>query len=194
MPDSSTFAIFLGASLALLLAPGPAVLFVITKSVERGRTAGVVLGLSALLVSSAAAYTTLKYLGAAYLFYLGVRRLVSRSAHSLEEEEGSGFRSLFSQGLVVNVLNPKVALFFLAFLPQFAEPGRGSMTLQLGALGLSFVLLGIATDIGYGLLAGTVRTWLTRSRVFLRSQKYVTGVIYIGLGLAAAVAGTGRRQ
>jgi threonine/homoserine/homoserine lactone efflux protein len=209
MPEPARFLIFLGASLALLLAPGPAVLFVITKSVERGRRAGVVaslglgvgnlihvigvvVGISALLVASATAYATLKYLGAAYLIYLGVRRLLERTGPvERSTNESSGLASLFTQGLVVNILNPKVALFFLAFLPQFADPARGSTTFQLGVLGISFVLLGILTDVGYALLAGTAGAWLSRNRVFPSVQRYVTGAVYIGLGVATALAGPG---
>ena len=212
MPDLSTITIFLGASLVLLLTPGPAVLFVVTRAVDQGRlagvvssmglavgtlvhVAGVVLGLSVLLVSSANAYAILKYLGAAYLVYLGARKLVGRDEpQKLGGAERNGLSKLFYQGIVVNVLNPKLALFFLAFLPQFADASRGGLTTQLGVLGLSFVALGIVTDIFYALLAGTARTWLVRSKVFLHSQRYVAGIIYIGLGVATAVTGSNARE
>ena len=211
MPELSSFAIFLVASLALLVTPGPAVLFVVARSVDQGRMAGVVsslglglgnlvhvaaivLGVSALLVSSAVAYAALKYLGAAYLLYLGIRKLMGSVApQKLDAVKGDGFRTLFYQGIVVNVLNPKVALFFLAFLPQFADVSQGSVTLQLGVLGLSFVVVGVATDIAYALLAGTARTWLVRSNVCLRAQRHVSGLVYIGLAVATVASGSERR-
>ena len=199
--------IFFLASLVLLLTPGPAVLFVVARAMDQGRMAGivsslglgvgnlvhvvgVVLGISALLLSSATAYVALKYLGAAYLLYLGVQKLTGRDEPSaIKEARSQSLRSLFYQGVVVNILNPKVALFFLAFLPQFADLARGDLTVQLGVLGICFVLIGVVTDIFYALVAGTARQWLVHSKLFRRTQRYVTGLIYIGLAAVTVVAG-----
>src|SRR6478735_12710079 len=146
MPSSSTLAVFCAAALALVVVPGPAVTYIVTQSIDKGRSAGLasafgvatgglvhvaaaVVGLSALLASSATAFTIVKFVGAAYLIVIGIRRLLARHEDALEPEisttPGSP-RRLFAQGAVVNVLNPKTALFFLAFLPQFVNPDRGS--------------------------------------------------------------------
>ena len=211
MPDSATLSLFFIAALALLLTPGPAVLYIITRSVDQGRTSGVVstlglgvgnifhvaaaaLGLSAILMSSALAFNVVKYLGAAYLIYLGVRKLISREvprqAGRLERKKLS---QVFYQGAVVNLLNPKTALFFLAFLPQFVNPSRGSVTAQVLTLGLMFVALGIACDSLYALLAGALGGWLRSSTKFLRAERYFAGSVYIGLGVTTALSGSNRK-
>ena len=182
-------------------------MFVVARAVDQGRLAGivsslglglgnlvhvvgVVLGVSALLLSSATAYAALKYLGAAYLLYLGVQKLTGKDEPSaIKDAKSQSLRSLFYQGVVVNVLNPKVALFFLAFLPQFADLARGDLTVQLGVLGICFVLIGVVTDVFYALVAGTARQWLVHSKLFRRTQRYVTGLIYIGLATVTVVAG-----
>jgi threonine/homoserine/homoserine lactone efflux protein len=211
IPEPSILAVFMVAALALLLTPGPAVLYIVARSVEQGRWAGVVsalgvhagtlvhvaaaaLGLSALLVSSALAFDVVKYLGAVYLIYLGIRKLVGR-------DEGAGspasaprsLRRLFGQGVVVNVLNPKTALFFLAFLPQFVDPSRGRVGVQILSLGLIFVGLGVLSDGLYAVVAGTAGGWLKRGGRLLRVERYVTGGVFVGLGLTAALAGNGRK-
>jgi len=208
MPDTSTLMIFVTASMLLLITPGPAVLYIITRSIDQGRMAGIVsalgigtgtmfhvagaaLGLSAILVSSALAYSVVKYLGAAYLIYLGIRTFRARSA--LEQPTLNGQKSLsriFQQGVVVNVLNPKVALFFFAFLPQFVDPNGGTVALQVLFLGVLFVVLGIFSDSIYALLAGTAGQWLKSSAAFLRGQRYFAGTIYVALGLATALSGS----
>lgn len=208
MPDWSTLAVFVVLSLGLIIAPGPAVLYIVACSIEQGRAAGVVsalgvgvgslfhvaaavLGVSALLLSSALAFNAVKYLGAAYLIYLGVRTLLTRQkAGALEQRRSQRpLVRIFSQGVVVNLLNPKVALFFFAFLPQFIEPSRGWVAGQVLLLGSLFVALGIFSDSIYALLAGTARHWLRHSRAFVRGQRYLTGGIYIALGLSTAMAG-----
>jgi threonine/homoserine/homoserine lactone efflux protein len=198
--------VFLLAALILLLTPGPAVLYIIARSMDQGRLAGFVsvisievgnsfhvlaatLGLSAILLSSALAFTIIKYLGAAYLIYLGIRRLLTRDHDReiaiLKQER---LRRIFSQGVLVATLNPKTALFFLAFLPQFVDPSAGSVTLQLLTLGGLFVMMAIVTDGIYALLASTAGGWLKRNRSFLRAERYVVGSVYIGLGVTAALA------
>ena len=211
MPEPSTLAVFVLAAVALLITPGPAVLYIVARSVEQGRWAGLVsalgvhvgtlvhvaaaaLGLSALLVSSALAFDIVKYLGALYLSYLGVRRLLtSDAAAAAAAAAPRSLRRLFTQGIVVNILNPKTALFFLAFLPQFVDPARGQLGLQILCLGLIFVALGVVSDGLYAVLAGTAGGWLKRGGRFLRIERYVTGGVFVGLGLTAAFAGTGRK-
>ena len=211
MPEPSTLAVFVLAAVALLITPGPAVLYIVARSVEQGRWAGLVsalgvhvgtlvhvaaaaLGLSALLVSSALAFDIVKYLGALYLIYLGIRRLfTSDAAAAASAAAPRSLRRLFAQGIVVNILNPKTALFFLAFLPQFADPSRGQLGLQILGLGLIFVGLGVVSDGLYAVLAGTAGGWLKQGGRFLRVERYVTGGVFVGLGLTAAFAGTGRK-
>lgn len=208
MPDLSTLVVFSAAALVLLVAPGPAVLYIVARSIDQGRTAGVVsvlgiglgtmvhvlaaaLGISALLVSSAAAFNLVKYLGAAYLIYLGVRKLMQRDEKVVAvHAEVQPLSRAFTQGIVVNVLNPKLALFFFAFLPQFVDPVKGPVAWQTLFLGTLFVTLGIFSDSIYALLAGSAGSWLKQSRGFLRSQRYFAGGAYIALGLAAAAAGS----
>lgn len=207
MPDFTTILLFSAAALALLLTPGPAVMYIVARSIDQGRAAGVVsalgvgvgtmfhvgaaaLGISALLVSSALAFGVVKYLGAAYLIYLGIRKLREPVAETaVADPPAASLRRIFSQGVVVNLLNPKTALFFFAFLPQFADPARGSVALQMGLLGLLFVLLGIVSDSLYALLAGTVGGWLRGNLRFLRAQRTFAGTVYIVLGVATAFSG-----
>jgi threonine/homoserine/homoserine lactone efflux protein len=198
--------LFILATLALLLTPGPAVLYIIARSLDHGRVAGLVsvlsievgnffhalaaaLGLSALLFSSALAFSVVKYLGAAYLVYLGVRKLLSKSASVQETHvESQSLRQIFTQGVTVAVLNPKTALFFLAFLPQFVDPARGQVWLQLLSLGCLFVGMAIISDGMYALLASSAGQWLKSRRQVWLVEKYVAGLIYIGLGITAALA------
>ena len=204
--------LFIFASIVLLLTPGPAVLYIIARSVDQGRVAGLVsvvsvevgnlfhvvaaaLGLSALLLSSATAFSVVKYLGAAYLIYLGLHKLFARStgvdaskAHSAPES----LRHIFTQGVAVAVLNPKTALFFLAFLPQFVDRSRGQVGLQLLILGGLFVLMAIFSDGMYALLASSAGQWLKSRRQVWALERYVTGFIYIGLGITAALADSPR--
>jgi threonine/homoserine/homoserine lactone efflux protein len=152
-------------------------------------------GLSALLMTSATAFAVVKYLGAAYLVYLGVRRLLDRgeTVEVRRDATPPALRRAFLEGVVVNVLNPKTALFFLAFLPQFADPARGAVGAQILALGLLFVALGLVTDGLYALSAGQAGRWLRGGTGVVRAQRYVTGGVYIGLGLVAAFADRGRK-
>jgi threonine/homoserine/homoserine lactone efflux protein len=204
VPDPSRLALFVGAALLLLVVPGPAVLYIVTQSVAQGRRAGLAstggiftgtlvhvaaatIGLSALLASSALAFDVVKYLGAAYLILVGLRRLAGREqAEDVRTPRGRTLGRLYRQGIVVNVLNPKTALFFLAFLPQFVDPSRGSATLQILALGLLFACLGFLSDGVWALVAGTLGERLRRSTRFPRVQRYVSGTVFVGLGAVAA--------
>jgi threonine/homoserine/homoserine lactone efflux protein len=148
-------------------------------------------GLSALLVSSAVAFSAVKFVGALYLVFLGVQRLRGRGDGSGPQlERGRDLRRIFRQGIVVNVLNPKTALFFLAFLPQFVDPDRAAAP-QIAVLGLIWIAFGVLSDSVYALLSGTVGVAVRRSGAFARAQRIVTGLVLIGLGVLAAL--TGRR-
>jgi threonine/homoserine/homoserine lactone efflux protein len=148
-------------------------------------------GLSALLRSSALAFDIVKYLGAAYLIFIGVRTLMTPEKTASEQKvEAASLRRIFSQAVVVNVLNPKTALFFFSFLPQFVDRARGAEEAQLLLLGIVFILLGMVTDSSYALLAGTFGNWLKHSKAFARVQRYVAGTVYIGLGVTSALAGS----
>jgi len=205
MPDPSRLALFVGAALLLLVVPGPSVLYIVTQSVSHGRRAGIVsvagittgtlvhiaaatVGLSALLASSALAFDVVKYLGAAYLIVVGVRRLAGwERASGARARDARDLGRLYRQGIVVNTLNPKTALFFLAFLPQFVDPGRGTPWLQILALGLLFAALGFFSDGVWALVAGTLGERLRSSRRFPAVQRYVSGSVFVGLGAVAAL-------
>jgi threonine/homoserine/homoserine lactone efflux protein len=208
MIETTSLLIFMGASLALLLVPGPAVLYIVARSVDQGRTAGLVsvwgigvgslvhvtaaaVGLSALLLQSAVAFMAVKYLGAAYLIYLGIMTLRRESKTvSVGEIEKKPLKRIFRQGIVVNVLNPKTALFFFAFLPQFVDAGNGSVTLQILMLGMIFTTMAILTDSGYAIVSGTLSSWLKGNQGFMTMQKKLSGGIYILLGMTTALAGS----
>ena len=209
--EPATLAVFVGAALALLVVPGPAVLYIVTRSVQQGRGAGIAsvlgihvgtvfhlaaatIGLSAVIVSSASAFTTVKVLGAAYLVAIGVFTLLGRGAGAAFDPERPPRRRRrdFAEGVVVNVLNPKTALFFLAFLPQFVDPERGHATAQIALLGLVFMLLGLLTDSAWALAAGTAGARLRRSRRFATGQRYVSGSVFVALGVLTAATGSHR--
>ena len=199
------------AAVALLAIPGPAVLFIVAQSIAHGRRAGLVsvlgihagslvhvaaaaIGLSSLLVSSAEAFAAVKYAGAAYLVWLGVRRLLGRDRANLEVGSELQPGRLFRQAFVVNVLNPKTALFFFAFLPQFVEPSAGSVALQTVTFGLVFILLGLVTDGLWALAAGAAGGWLKGNTAFLRAERLASGAVLVGLGVATAVSGSRERS
>ena len=206
MPDPTLWGLFVVASVVLLLTPGPAVLYIVARSVEQGRAAGLVsvlgihlgtivhivaaaVGLSALIVSSALAFAIVKYLGAAYLIWIGIRTLmagdVDPQAPAVPAEP---LRRVFRDGFVVNLFNPKTAIFFLAFLPQFVDPARGALHWQILVLGLTFMGLGMMSDAMFALAAGTAGDFLRRNRSFLRLQRWFAGISFIGLGVTAAMA------
>lgn len=204
LPDPTLYRLFVVAAVVILLIPGPAVVYILTRSVVQGRMAGFVsalgvgvgnmshvvaatLGLSALLASSALAFSVVKYAGAAYLIVLGVRRLMNGNEVGGEDRAPRSLRRIFAQGIVVNVLNPKIALFFLAFLPQFVDPARGGVAWQIFFLGLTLVLVGICTDSLYALVGGSAGRFLKNSRAWRRSERWVSGGIYITLGVGAAL-------
>jgi threonine/homoserine/homoserine lactone efflux protein len=207
VPSLATLLIFAAASVALVAVPGPNVLFVLARGIGGGRRAAVIsvlgvetatlcfvasaaFGLTAVLVSSALAFGAVRYAGAAYLVFLGVRALLDRSgvdpaAPAAPVRPGRTFRQAFAVG----ISNPKVAVFFLAFLPQFVHPDAGPATAQVLVLGGIFLLVALALDLGWAMLAGVLAGWLRRHPAFLRRQRFVTGPVYLGLGAYAAVAG-----
>jgi len=203
----SSLLLFMTGAILLLMVPGPAVLYIISRSVGHGRPAGLVsamgiaagalfhvaaatLGLSALLVSSAAAFQVVKYAGAAYLIYLGIRTLRSSDANFLQPASGErSLGNIFGQGVLVNLLNPKTALFFLAFLPQFVDPSRGHATLQILELGVLFSLMGWMSDSVWALLAGTFAAKIRGNVRLRRTQRNLSGGALIALGLASAFSG-----
>jgi threonine/homoserine/homoserine lactone efflux protein len=212
MPGPSTIALFAVAALALLVIPGPSVLFIVTRSVDGGRAAGLAsvlgvhlgtlvhisaaaLGISALLASSATAFNVVKFAGAGYLIIIGLRRIIGRDAGSDDvRPQPAPLRRVIAQGAVVNTLNPKTALFFLAFLPQFVDPSRGRVGLQVLLLGGVFIILGLVSDGTYALVGSAVGGWLRRRVLHSRGQRYVTGGVYVTLGAAAALSGSGRHN
>lgn len=224
MTDGTTLVSFGLAVLLLVAIPGPATLYIVTRSLDRGREAGLAsvlgisvgamvhffaagLGLSAVLMTSAAAFAAVKYAGAAYLIYLGVRKVLTEPDYPIAGSKDTGYVqsargltgnadslfAIFWQGVVVNVLNPKAAIFFLAFLPQFIDLGAGPIWQQLIPLSAVFVCIGLAGDGTYALIAGRLRGWLKRHPLFWRRQKYATGGTYIALGIAAATVGPSQK-
>ena len=205
MPSPSVLPLFIVTALALLVVPGPAVLYITARAAAQGRRAGLVsllgvhtgsvvhvlaavAGLSAVLVASSTAFTIVKVVGACYLVYLGVRTIVVRtSADGGDRPSRRGLRRLYLDGIVVNILNPKTALFFLAFLPQFVEADRGPVWTQTLILGLLFIVLGIASDGAYALASAHLGGWLRRDLERRRRSRFVEGGLLVGLGVTSLV-------
>jgi len=203
----SSLLLFVTGAAILLAIPGPAITYIVSRSIGQGRAAGLVsaggiatgtllhvaaatLGLSALLASSALAFQFVKYLGAAYLVYLGIRTLRNGDAGFVEAAPGERrLARVFGQGILVNVLNPKTALFFLAFLPQFVDTARGHATLQIFELGVLFALMGWFSDSLWALVAGVLAERMRGSVRLRRAQRNVSGGALIALGLASAFSG-----
>ena len=207
MIEPSQLYLFMGAALVLLITPGPAVLYITARSASQGRLAGLVsvlaietanflqaaaaaLGLSAILLSSALAFDVVKYLGAAYLVYIGIRKLLDSGNGSGDETvTQESLSRIYWQGFAVNILNPKTALFFLAFLPQFVDPTKGNVIGQNLLLGAVFVGMAVVTDSLYALLASSLASKLTGNRRFQTGGRYFAGLVYIGLGITTALTG-----
>ena len=205
MPDTASFMLFVVASLALLVVPGPAVLYIVARAIDHGRRAGIVsvlglaagsvvmvaaaaFGAAALLAASPHAFDALRYLGAGYLVWLGIRTARSRDTAFPPDAPGAApLRRIFRDGVVVALTNPKSILFFFAFLPQFVNP-EGSVRVQIMALGLLFIGLAVVTDGAYALVAGTLAGRL-RDRRFARVRRVVVPVVYLALAVLAVLAG-----
>lgn len=204
MINTATLPLFLIAAITLALIPGPDMVYVMARSVGQGRKAGIVsafgvsvgliihtsaaaLGLSALLMSSAFAYSVVRYLGAAYLIYLGTLMVLSKeSIGSLATLKQASLGRIFGQGIITNVLNPKIALFFLAFLPQFIDVSSGQVAWQILILGIIFNTIGTSLLIVIANVAGSAGNWLRTRRGFSHIQRWVTGSILIALGIRVA--------
>lgn len=204
MPDVN-IALFVAASLAVIAAPGPDNVYVLTRGVAQGRgvafasawgmcsgllfhTTLAALGISAILVRSAVVFSVVKYAGAAYLIYLGVRALLSKGEFASLDEEIPTTRlwSFFFRGLAMNLLNPKVAVFFLAFLPQFAGPTTDGVVLRLLGLGLIFTLLSLIIFSAIALFSSILGDRLSRNPRFTSSLRWLTGCVLVGLGARLA--------
>ncbi len=211
MPDITTLVTFSAAALVLFIIPGPAVLYIVARSVAQGRKAGLmsvagihvgsalhvgaaVAGLSAVLVRSSTAFTIVKWAGAGYLIYLGVRTLLGGSGIGGSETEVDlrSSRRLFTDGLFVNLFNPKTAVFFLAFVPQFVDSNGGSSTLQLLVLGALFIVLGVISDGAYVLAGAGISRRVRASDLAHRRISRGAGLSYLGLGVWAALSGGGK--
>lgn len=207
MPSTSALGLFAIAALLVLMVPGPAVLYIATRSIEQGRAAGLAsvlgvatgglfhvvaaaAGLSAVLAASGVAFTVCKLAGAAYLVVLGLGRILRVGPRTeFAAAPRADIRRTYVQGIVIQVLNPKTAVFFLAFLPQFVDPAKGSVAVQILVLGTLFVILGICSDTAWALLTSAAGTWLQRQPVFRRRGERLAGAIYVGLGLTTALLG-----
>ena len=206
MPTTSTFALFILAATALAVVPGPAVAYIVTQSIDQGRRAGLVsalgvasgglvhvaaatVGLSALIASSATAFTAVKLVGAVYLIAVGIRRIL---AGDTEDVEPRALRAplprIYRQGVIVNVLNPKTALFFLAFLPQFVDPARGAVWPQVALLGVVFVFVAVLSDMTYALVSDAIAGRIRRTGTGAKIRRWLTGGVFVVLGISAAAA------
>jgi threonine/homoserine/homoserine lactone efflux protein len=209
MPTASTIALFLLAAMALAIVPGPAVAYIVTQSIDQGRRAGLVsalgvasggllhvaaatVGLSALIASSATAFTVVKLVGAAYLIVVGIRRILAGDSEETEPRAlRAPLRRIYRQGVIVNVLNPKTALFFLAFLPQFVDPNRGAVWPQVAVLGVIFVSVAVLSDMTYALVSDAIAGRIRRTGTGAKVRRWLTGGVFVALGVTAAVARCG---
>jgi threonine/homoserine/homoserine lactone efflux protein len=205
VPSLDAYLVFIATALALLAIPGPAVLYVVSRSVDQGRRAGLVsvlgittgtlvhitaaaVGLSSLILASKTAFDAVRFVGAAYLIFLGVRRLLSKTEEeALDGPSPHSLRRIYAQGVLVNLLNPKTIVFIFAFIPQFVDVSQPHVGRQIFALGLTFALLGLTTDSLYALAAGTVADKLRGSRRMATFERWFGGSILVGLGVAAAL-------
>jgi len=205
MPSSSAYLVFLATALAILLVPGPAVLYVVTRSIEMGRAGGIAsvagittataayvalatAGLSSLVRASTVAFDAVKYAGAAYLLFLGVRRLLGRGLEEEAEEPAPRTRRrAYTQGFLVNLTNPKMIVFVFALLPQFVNPHAARPWVQTLVLGLSFTCLAFLSDSAYALAAGTFADRLRGTATIAKVQRWAGGGVLVGLGLLAVV-------
>jgi threonine/homoserine/homoserine lactone efflux protein len=205
VPGGESLLGFMGAALVVLLIPGLGVMYVVARSVNQGTRAGLLsvlglatgallhvvaatLGLSAILLASPAAFGIVKILGAGYLVFLGVRTMWARPK-ALNAHNGAPLSPLrlYTGGVVVSAFNPKIAIFFLAFLPQFVEPGRGPIPRQVLMLGFIYIAMALVTDGAYALLAGSIGSRFSRQLARGPALQYLSGGVYLALGLCTAL-------
>jgi threonine/homoserine/homoserine lactone efflux protein len=206
VPEPSTFLLFAAGAVALVAVPGPNLIYIVTRSVDHGRRAGVAsafgvetatlvhiaaaaAGLSAALASSATAFTVVKYAGAAYLVFLAARAFMERGQEQPGERAPAAGRRVFAEGFVVNLLNPKVALFFLAFLPQFIDPGAGAAWTQVLVLGGLLAAIGLSSDLMYALAAGSLGALVRGNAAIARRRGQLAGGVYLALAAVTLVGG-----
>ena len=206
MPTLHTLTTFAAAAVVLLLIPGPAVLYIVNRSVSDGRDVGLAavaglevgdviqvcaaaLGLSAVVATSATAFNVIKWAGAVYLIAIGLRTLATRPEPLDPDQPGMSRQRTFRQGVIVNALNPKTALFFLAIFPQFVDPSRGNTITQSLVLGGLFVVLATVFNSSYSLLASSLRHVMLRGNTLPFVRRYVSGGLFVGLGVLAAFTG-----
>ncbi len=205
MFDSTHFGLFIAASWALILAPGPDMLYVITRGIAYGHKAGILsalgvicgilvhttaaaFGLALILQTSATAFMIVKYTGVFYLFYLGIKSLRDKSTFELNNSTSTvSSHKIFWQGVLSNVFNPKVAIFFLAFLPQFVDKESSNVCLQMVMLGLTFAFFGFCFLLAVGYFAGFIGAWLTRRPRYTNILRWLTGGVLISLGVRLAL-------
>jgi threonine/homoserine/homoserine lactone efflux protein len=206
VPETGTVALFALAAVTLIAIPGPNALYIAARSISQGRAAGVAsalgveagtlvhvgaaaAGLSAVIASSQLAFDAIRYLGVAYLTFLGIRALRGEEDARSPQAGGSSLRQAFGEGLLVNILNPKVALFVLAFLPQFTDPAHGPVAVQALILGAVFFVIALAMDLIYAFAASAIGARLNWGTGASRRRQRLTGAIYLLLAVIAAVAG-----
>lgn len=206
MLSTETIITFLTASVLLGLAPGPDNIFVLTQSALHGRTAGLVVmlglctglivhsaavafGVAAIFQTSSAAFSTLKLLGAGYLLYLAWQACRAKATNISAASNGIfAHGKLYRRGIIMNVTNPKVSIFFLAFLPQFADPSRGPITVQIMLLGGLFILATVVVFGGVAVLAGTLSQWFAQSERVQIALNRIAAIVFVGLALKLATA------
>jgi threonine/homoserine/homoserine lactone efflux protein len=205
IPDASTLGLFLLASVALAVVPGPAVAYIVMQSIDQGRRAGLLsalgvasgglvhvlaatIGLSALIASSATAFTIVKLVGAVYLVAVGIRRILSKDERGRPVQPPRAH--VYRQGVIVNVLNPKTALFFLAFLPQFVDRDH-SVWPQVAVLGVVFVTVAVVSDMTYALVSDAIAGKLRTTGTGAKMRRWLTGGVFVVLGISAAAARRG---
>ena len=206
MPELSTLFAFIGATVALLLIPGPAVLYLLNRTLSDGRRTGLAavaglevgdmvqaglaaLGLTAVLATSADLFNVIKWAGVVYLVVTGLRTLLSRPGELAAENARVGARQAFRQGILVNALNPKTSLFFLSIFPQFVDANASNAKSQSLVLAAVFVMLATLFNGSYSLMASGLRDLLLRGRSVYVMRRYVSGILFIGLGVLAMTAG-----
>jgi threonine/homoserine/homoserine lactone efflux protein len=212
LPPANGLFLFFTAAIVLLVIPGPSLFYIITRSVDQGRKAGLAstlgiatgtlghvmaatAGLSSLLVTSSTAYAFVKYAGAVYLMYMGIKKFCERPTpdDNVSDVEQLPLRRIYVHGVLVQVMNPKTAIFFFAFLPQFVSPARGNVSIQFLVLGMLFSMLAFLSDSIWVLAAGSVARWLRYNQASIPHHHYISGTVYLGLGLATAITGSSHK-
>lgn len=207
MPSLHAIILFTTAAIVITLCPGPSMLYVMSRSIAQGRTAGCFsalglstglllhtlaasMGLSFIFLRSPLIYMIVKYLGALYLLYLGLQMLLSRN-HILDPENGvtkTAKSRIYGQGIVTEILNPKTALFYLSFLPQFVDPSRGHPGLQMFVFGCILLLTALSMDLFIAVTGGTMSGWFRRNPAIKKGQQWLAGTVLIGLGIRLAIS------